>query len=128
MTEYDAEAFEARARAGDWKAQITVLTRSSVDSEVLAAIMSQPEIHDQVMLAIIGRRDSTSETMDWAARRTSSAVVLNRIVQSDKTDPETIKAIRAGAAGPAEDRWRYLVEHADRQLKRRLPDWTGEQT
>lgn len=128
MTDYDAEAFEAKARAGDWKAQVTVLTRSTINPDLLAAIMSQPEIHDQVMLAIIGRRDSTSETMDWAAGRTSSAVVLNRIVQSDETDTETIKAIRGGAAAHSEDRWRYLVEHADRQLKRRLPDWTSEQT
>lgn len=104
MSDCDAEAFEARARAGDWRAQITVLTRSTIDPDMLSAIMSQPELHDQVMLAIIERRGSTSETMDWAASRTSSAVVLNRIVQSDKTGPETIKAIRTGAAAHAEDR------------------------
>lgn len=119
MTEYDAEAYEAKALSGDWRAQVTVLTRSSIKPDVLSGIIGQPDLHQEVQLALIDRRDCSPEILDWVASRTSSAVVLNRIVMTDRTDVETVKAIRDSAEKLDEPRWRYLVEHADRVLKRR---------
>lgn len=119
MSEYNAAEYIQRALSGDWRAQITVLTRSSVDPEVLVAIMGKPELHEEVQLAIIGRRDAAVEQLEWVAHRTESAVVLNRTVGDDRTPVETVRAIRDRAAGLEGDRWSNLAEHADRVLLRR---------
>jgi hypothetical protein len=78
---YDAARSEERALAGDWRAQIAVITRQNVDPAVLAAVLNQPGLHEQVQLAITERRDVTVEQLEFLAQRTESAVVINRIIQ-----------------------------------------------
>lgn len=119
MNEYNAGEFIQRALSGDWRAQITVLTRSSINPEVLVAIMQQSPLHQEVQLAIIGRRDATVDQLELVAQRTESAVVLNRIVGDDRTPVETVGVIRERAVGLEGDIWRFLAQHADRVLARR---------
>lgn len=67
MTDYDAETFEARAIAGDWKAAASVLSRASVDPEVLSQLMT-PDAHLEVRIALASRSDVTAEQLDWCAQ------------------------------------------------------------
>lgn len=119
---YDAARFEERALAGDWRAQVTVLTRHHVDPGVLAAILNQPELHESVQLAVTERRDVTVEQLEFLAQRTDSAVVINRIIQNRAVPLELIEAIRDNALTLEGKVWFEVVEHAERVLtSRRQP-------
>ena len=113
---YDAALFEERALAGDWRAQITVLSRQSVDPVVLAAILNQPGLHHQVQLALTERGDVTVEQLEFLAQRAESAIVIHRIIQSSEVSVELIRAIRENALGLEGKIWFEVVEHADRVL------------
>lgn len=113
---YDAARFEERALAGDWRAQVTVLTRHNVDPGVLAAILNQPELHESAQLAITERRDVTVEQLEFLAQRTSSAVVINRIIQNRSVPLDLIEAIRDNARTLEGKVWFEVVQHADRVL------------
>jgi hypothetical protein len=116
---YDAALFEERALAGDWRAQVTVITRHHMDPGILAAILNQPGLHDQVQLAITERRDVTVEQLEFLAQRTESAVVINRIIQNRTVPLDVIEAIRDNASTLEGKVWSEVVEHADRVLARR---------
>lgn len=116
---YDAVRSEELALAGDWRAQIAVITRPNVDPTVLAAILNQPELHEQVQLTITERRDVTVEQLEFLAQRTESAVVINRIIMNWTTPIEVIEAIRANALTLEGKVWFEVVEHADRVLAAR---------
>ena len=116
---YDAVRFEELALAGDWRAQVTVITRHNVDPGVLAAILNQPELHDQVQLAITERGDVALEQLEFLAQRTESAVVINRIIQNRTVPLELIEAIRDNARTLEGRVWSEVVEHADRVLASR---------
>ena len=116
---YDAARFEELALAGDWRAQVTVITRHNVDPGVLAAILNQPELHESVQLAITERRDVSVEQLEFLAQRTESAVVINRIIQNRTVPLELIEAIRDNALTLEGKVWSEVVEHADRVLASR---------
>lgn len=116
---YDAAGSEERALAGDWRAQIAVITRQTVDPAVLAAILNQPELHEQVQLAITERRDATVDQLEFLAPRTESAVVINRIIMNWTTPIEVIEAIRTNALTLEGKVWFEVVEHAGRVLAAR---------
>ncbi|NMR32470.1 hypothetical protein [Crystallibacter degradans] len=116
---YDAAGSEKRALAGDWRAQIAVITRPSVDPAVLAAILNQPGLHEQVQLAVTERRDVTVEQLEFLAQRTESAVVINRIIMNTMTPTEAIEAVRANALTLEGKIWSEVAEHADRVLAAR---------
>ena len=113
---YDAALFEERALAGDWRPQITVLSRQSVDPVILTAILNQPGLHHQVQLALPERGDVTVEQLEFLAQRTDSAIVIHRIIQSSEVSVELIRAIRENALGLEGKIWFEVVEHADRVL------------
>ncbi|NMR32066.1 hypothetical protein [Crystallibacter degradans] len=111
---YDAARSEQRALEGDWRAQIAVITRPIVDPAVLAAILNQPGLHEQVQLVITERRDVTVEQLEFLAQRTASAVVINRIIMTTTTPIEVIEAIRANALTLEDKIWFEVAEHAGR--------------
>lgn len=55
MSGYDAESFEAAAIAGDWKAAVAVLSRSTVRPEVMGGALMSPDAHVEVVLGVMGR-------------------------------------------------------------------------
>ncbi|WP_139006937.1 hypothetical protein [Arthrobacter crystallopoietes] len=114
--QYDAARSEERALAGDWRAQIAVITRPNVEPAILTAILNQPGLHEQVQLAITERRDVTVEQLEFLAQRTESAVVINRIIMKTMTPIEVIEAIRANALTLEGKVWFEVAEHADRVL------------
>ncbi|ERI35201.2 hypothetical protein IG195_21755 (plasmid) [Arthrobacter sp. TES] len=116
---YDAAQSEESALAGDWRAQIAVITRPNVEPAVLAAILNQPGLHEQVQLAITERRDVTVEQLEFLAQRTESAMVINRIIMNATTPIEVIEAIRANALTLESKVWVEVVERADRVLAAR---------
>jgi hypothetical protein len=116
---YDAARFEELALAGDWRAQVTVITRHHVDPGVLAAILNRPGLHESVQLAVTERRDVTVEQLEFLAQRTESAVVINRIIQNRTVPVDVIEAIRENALTLEGKVWAEVVEHADRVLARR---------
>ena len=116
---YDAALFEELALAGDWRAQVTVLTRHNVDPGILGVILNRPELHESVQLAITERRDVTVEQLEFLAQRTESAVVINRIIQNRSVPVELVEAIRENARTLEGKVWYEVVEHADRVLASR---------
>lgn len=116
---YDAARTLERALAGDWRAQVAVVTRQTVDPDVMAAILNLPDLHQEVQLCIIERRDVTLEQLEFLAQRTSSGVVINRIIQNKIVPDELIEAIRDTAAGLEGKVWFEVTEHAGRVLARR---------
>jgi hypothetical protein len=116
MTGYDAETFEAAALAGDWRAAASVLSRSVVKPEVLAALMT-PEAHREVVLGVLGRPDVTPEQIAWAATF-DDAHALGRIVSNPKTPLALVRDIRDRAAAKEGDVWVHLRDYADRVLNR----------
>lgn len=123
---FDAALFEERALAGDWRAQITVLTRQSVDPDVLAAFLNQPGLHDQVQLVITERRDVTVEELEFLAQRTGSAVVINSIIGHPRTPVELIEAIRDKALTLEGKVWHEVAEYAGRVLAATEQEMRGQ--
>jgi hypothetical protein len=117
--DYDPAEIEQRAREGDWLAQVTAVTRPDLRADLLAAIIAQPEVDEQVQLAIVERRDITTQTLDWAAG-SDSAVVLHRGIGHALVPLRTVRSIRNRAAALDGDIWEAVVEHADRVLQRHL--------
>lgn len=120
MIGYDAEKFEAAALAGDWKAAVAVLSRSSVRPEVLEALMT-PDAHLEVVLGVIGRLDVTPDRLEWAATF-DNAQVLGRVVSNSKTPVAVVREIRDRVEGRDAAIWVHLREYADRVLARRGRD------
>jgi hypothetical protein len=116
MPGYDAEAFEATALAGDWKAATAVLSRGSVKPEVLAALMTS-DAHVEVVLGILSRQSVTPEHLAWAATF-GNAQILGRVVSNPKTPTPLIREIRDRVAGREGPIWVHLREYADRVLTR----------
>ncbi|WP_284986948.1 hypothetical protein [Arthrobacter sp. fls2-241-R2A-172] len=116
MTGYDAETFEAEALAGDWKAAVSVLARSSVRPEVLEALMT-PDAHLEVVLGVLGRPSVTAEHLAWAATF-DNAQILGRVVSNPKTPLPLIREIRDRVADRDAAIWVRLREYADRILDR----------
>jgi hypothetical protein len=117
--DYDPAETKQRALEGDWLAQVTAVTRPDLSADLLAAIIAQPKVDEQVQLAIVERRDITVQTLDWAAG-SDSAVVLHRVIGHDLAPLRTVRSIRDRAADLDRDIWEAVVEHADRVLQRRL--------
>ncbi|WP_275779746.1 hypothetical protein [Paenarthrobacter sp. Y-19] len=116
MTGYDAKKFEAAALAGDWRAAVAVLSRSTGRPEVLAALM-KPDAHLEVVLGVLGRQSVTPEHLAWAATF-DNAQVLGRVLSNPKTPVSLVREIRDRVADREEDIWVHLREYADRILAR----------
>lgn len=116
MSGYDAESFEAAAVAGDWRAAVAVLSRSTVRPEVMEALMS-PDAHVEVVLGVMGRPDVTPERLAWAASF-DNAQILGRVVSNPKTPTPLIREIRDRVADRDAPIWVHLQEYADRVLDR----------
>lgn len=78
MTGYNAEEFETRAIAGDWRAAVADLSRATLKPEVLQQLMV-PGAHDEVRIGLAMRADVTAEQIEWIASTTDSAFILNRV-------------------------------------------------
>lgn len=116
MSGYDAERFEAAALAGDWRAAVAVLSRSSVRPEVLDALMT-PDAHLEVVLGVLGRLDVTPDRLGWAATF-DNAQILGRVVSNPKTPVAVVREIRDRVEGRDAAIWVHLREYADRVLER----------
>ncbi|MET4144418.1 hypothetical protein [Arthrobacter sp. UYCo732] len=103
MNGYDAATFETRAVAGDWHAAVSVLSRASVDPDVLAALMTD-DAHIEVRLALAMRSDVTAEQLAWCAQ-CESAFMLNRLVAHPTTPLTTVKDIRDRSADREGEVW-----------------------
>lgn len=112
MSGYDAEEFERRALAGDSRAAVTVLSRSSVKSGVLEALMS-PEADREIRITLAARQDVTPDQLAWIAD-CDDAYILNRAVSHPRTHKATIKSIRERAAGREGETWMHLRAFIDR--------------
>ncbi|WP_377012033.1 hypothetical protein [Arthrobacter sp. GCM10027362] len=106
------------ALAGDWVAQVTVVTRPDLDPDLLAHLMAQPDLDKQVQLAIAERRDIGTEVLGWAAG-SDSGVVLHRVIVHTTSPLHLVRAIRYRAEAQERPVWDALAEHADRVLARR---------
>jgi hypothetical protein len=116
MSGYDAARFEAAALAGDWRAAVAVLSRSTVRPEVMEALMA-PDAHVEVVLGVMGRHDVTPERLAWAATF-DNAQILGRVVSNPKTPTPLIREIRDRVADRDAAIWVHLREYADRVLAR----------
>jgi hypothetical protein len=127
MSDYDAASFERRAIAGDWNAAISVLSRASLDPEVLRQLMTD-HAHIEVGIALAMRADVTAEQLTWCSQ-CDSAFVLNRLVSHPKTPLATVKSIRDRSEGRTEGRteatWAMLHEYAERTIQRRVREQGG---
>ncbi|UZX02482.1 hypothetical protein F8G81_07520 [Arthrobacter sp. CDRTa11] len=123
MTGYDAEEFERRAIAGDWKAAISVLSRASLKPEVLSVLMTE-DAHIEVRLALAMRPDVTPEQLAWCAE-TDDAHMLNRLIAHPRTPLSTIKGIRDRSEGMAGEVWTLLHAYATRTAERRVREAGG---
>lgn len=114
MTEYNAEESEARALAGDRKAAVSVLSRSSLKPEVLSALMTD-DADDDIRTAVAMRSDATPGQLAWCAQ-CDNLVLLNRLVAHPKTPVTTVMEIRAKARTREGEAWQMLAESAVRRL------------
>lgn len=117
MNDVDIVEYERRAIAGEWRAAVTILSRASVNPDVLKALMT-PEAHDEVRLAIAMRPDLTPGQTDWIASTTDSTFVLNRMVAHGKAATNTLRDIRSRALEESGETWRMLAEYATGTLER----------
>lgn len=116
MSGYDAESFEAAAVAGDWRAAVAVLSRSTARPAVMEVLMS-PDANLEVVLGVLARQDVTPEGLAWAATF-DNAQILGRVVSNPKTPTPLVREIRDRAADRDADIWVHLREYADRVLDR----------
>jgi hypothetical protein len=123
MSGYDAEQFEAAAIEGDWKAAISVLSRSTVKPEVLSALMSD-DAHDEIRIALALRSDVTPQQLVWCAE-CDSPFILNRLVSHPRTPLPTVKDIRDRSEGRPEETWAMLNKYAKRTAERRVREAGG---
>lgn len=123
MNGYDAKEFEARALAGDWKAAVSVLSRSSLRAEVIAGLMAG-DAHDEVRIALAMRSDVTPEQLSWVAQ-CDNTFILNRLVAHPKTPLSTVRDIRDRAADRECEHRTLLQEYAGRTVERLVKESGG---
>jgi hypothetical protein len=123
MNGYDAETFEQRAIAGDWKAAAAVLSRASLKPEVLQQLMTDGA-HIEVRIALAARSGVSPEQLTWCAQ-CDEPFLLNRLVSHPRTPLATMKSIRDRSEGRTEATWAMLHEYAERTIQRRVREQGG---
>lgn len=94
MANIDTSEYEHQALSGDWRAAVSVLSRSTVKPEVREALMID-DAHREVRIALARRQDVTAEELTWIAM-CDDPFVLNIVVSHPQRRRQRSRASVSG--------------------------------